>query len=226
MSWLLQLFNSSVGKKVIMALTGLFLIMFLLAHMSGNLQLFANDGGEAFNKYAYFMTHNPLVKTISYGLYAMILLHTIKGLMITFYNRKARGPVGYNVSNTKASSWQSRNMAILGSIVFIFIAVHMAQFWGKMKFGEVPMVTYGDHEYKDLYNLVAVAFKELWIVIFYVVAMVVLAFHLLHGFQSGFQTLGMNHKKYTPIIKGLGVIFAIAIPLGFAAMPLYFYFMQ
>ena len=106
MSWVTQTLSSSIGKKLVMALTGLFLCSFLIVHMSGNLQLFKHDDGLAFNVYAVFMTTNPLIKTVSYGLYAFILLHAFEGLYLAKQNRQARGNQRYVVSNGKAnSSW-------------------------------------------------------------------------------------------------------------------------
>jgi succinate dehydrogenase / fumarate reductase cytochrome b subunit len=206
-----------------MAATGLFLIIFLVVHLIGNLQLLADDGGEAFNVYAKFMTTNPLIVTVSYLLYATFLVHIIWALLLTVYNRKAR-PVGYNVSKAATNStWSSRNMGFLGTIVFIFLVMHLANFWWKMKFGDMPMVTYDGMEYKDLYAVVSSAFNETWIVIFYVVGMLGLMFHLYHGFQSAFQTLGLNHPKYNPAIKVIGVAFAIIVPALFASIPVLMY---
>lgn len=221
MKWLTNFLVSSLGRKLIMSLTGLFLCLFLVVHMLGNLQLFIGNG-ETFNAYAYMMTHNPLVKIISYGNYFFILLHAVQGIMIYISNKKARGAVGYagkGKSSTPAST-SSRNMAIFGSLIFFFIAVHMAQFWGKMHFGDMPMDAQG---HKDLYLIVSEAFQQEWIVIFYLLGLAALSFHLMHGFWSAFQTLGLNHKKYTPIIRAVGMAYAILIPLGFASMPIYFY---
>lgn len=220
------LFKSSLGRKYLMALTGLFLCTFLIVHLIGNLQLFANDGGEAFNKYTYFMTHNPLIKIVAYVNYALILLHVIDGFMLTIANRKAR-PVNYAyVDASKNSIWASRNMGILGTIILVFIVVHMGDFWFEMKFGTVPTVEYGDGIiYKDLYLEVTEAFQTGWYSALYVISMVAIGFHLFHGFQSAFQTIGLNHHKYTPAIKFVGTfLFAVLIPAGFASIPVYFFF--
>lgn len=200
-----------------MSLTGLFLCLFLVIHLIGNLQLLYNDNGVAFNAYSEFMGNNPLIKTISFGLYASILLHAIQGILIYFKNKKARGASKYAVSN-KSTTFSARNMALLGSLIFIFIAVHMSQFWYGFKFGDPAARTAG------YYGEVQGAFQHLWIVIFYVLGQVAIAFHLIHGFQSAFQTLGLNHKKYTPFIKGAGIAYSILIPLAFAAIPVYMYF--
>jgi len=225
MNWLARFLTSSLGQKLIMSLTGLFLILFLIVHMTGNLQLLSNDGGESFNVYAAFMSHNPIIKVISIGLYAFIILHSIQGILLWIRNRQAKGAQP-KPNRSKGSSWPSKNMALLGVLIFAFLMLHMGDFWVKMRFQDVlPMVTYADHPkpVQDIYTRVHVAFQQLWIVIAYVVGVIALAFHLIHGFQSSFQTLGINHKKYTPVIKVIGWIYTIVICGGFLAMPLYHY---
>ncbi|MES2380410.1 MAG: succinate dehydrogenase cytochrome b subunit [Bacteroidota bacterium] len=257
MNWIVKMFGSSLGQKLIMALTGLFLCSFLVIHMIGNLQLFKNDMGLAFNKYAVFMTTNPLIKTVSYLLYAAILFHAFKGLWLAYKNQKAR-PVKYQAFDGKANShWSSRNMGVLGTIVLVFIVIHMSNFWFQYKFGHVPYTRYTENIQtgelfadnlpkdftmhskmeevmegtmkvtivKDLYREVAFEFKtEWWLVALYVLSMGAIAFHLYHGFKSAFQTLGLNHKKYNGLIEAVSTwVFAIILPLGFAAMPIYFF---
>lgn len=225
MSWISKFFDSGIGKKLIMSLTGLFLILFLVIHLIGNLQLLKDDGGEAFNVYAYFMTHNPLIKFVSIGLYFFIILHAVAGLWIAYQNKAAKGS-RYAVSHRHGTSWASNNMALLGTLILAFIFLHLGDFWYKMKFtDQLNMVSYESHPVavKDLYERVATAFSELWIVIAYLMGMVVLGFHLWHGFQSAFQTLGLNHVKYTPLIKTVGKIYAVIIPAAFALIPVYFY---
>lgn len=229
-NWFTQYLTSSVGRKLTMSLTGLFLIIFLIVHLLGNFQLLKDDGGEAFNKYTYFMTHNPLIKTISYGLYFFIILHTVQGLMIWAYNRKAKGQ-SYAVKTTPPGvKWASSNMALLGTLILFFLIIHMGDFWLKMKMGELDTHTYEDfvngEPIADLYSRVSVAFQNPLLVASYVIAQIVLFFHLSHGFQSSFQTLGVNHPKYTPFIKGLGLVYSVLIPLGFAAIPILFYFLH
>lgn len=228
MNWITTFLTSSIGKKLIMSLTGLFLVTFLIVHLVGNLQLLAGDGGEAFNVYAYFMTHNPLIKTVSFGLYAGILLHAIQGILIAWKNKKARG-TGYKKSQSAKTSWASRNMALLGLLITAFLLIHMGDFWFKMKFTEqLDMVNYEgmDHAVKDLFKQVSLSFTNPLIVIAYVIGVAALGFHLWHGFQSAFQTLGLNHKKYTPIIKAVGKIFSVAIFIGYVIMPITIYLNQ
>lgn len=225
MSWLISFFRSSIGRKLIMSLTGIFLITFLIVHLIGNLLLLNNDGGEAFNTYAYFMTNNPLIKTVSYGLYFFILLHSVQGILLTVYNKRAKGSK-YAVNTYENSSWASKNMALLGILIFAFLMLHMGDFWWKMKQNELDMVSYAgfDHAVKDLYTRVSIAFKELWIVFAYLIGLLALFFHLWHGFDSAFQTLGLRHKKYTPLISAVGKAYSILVPVGFAIIPLYIYF--
>lgn len=297
------LLKSSIAKKYWMAFTGLFLCLFLVGHLLGNLQLFAEgeEGRRAFNEYAYFMKHNPLIQVMSYVTYLSILFHAIDGLLLAVQNKKAR-PVQYAMNNANANSSPfARQMAILGSVILIFIAVHMVNFWAKMKFGglnlhtvevmtNVPvgqdpttgqminqdvkfikaLTTKGDYiqigyyepgsnkkvigvdikhtteiydketklkvaeGYKDLYSNVMAFFGKptngveksenalIW-VIFYTISMAVLSFHLLHGFASAFQSLGLRHPRYTPAISIFGKIFAIIVPTVFAIIPLYIY---
>lgn len=221
MNWIVNFLTSSIGRKLVMSLTGLFLVLFLVVHLAGNLQLLANDGGESFNSYAYFMTHNPLIKFISYGNYFFIILHAVVGILLYFKNRKAKGS-RYAVSgNSGETSWSSRNMALLGTLILAFIFIHMGDFWFKMKFGDMPDVTSASLgiPVKDLFTRVSTAFDNPVIVAAYLIGQLVLGFHLWHGFASAFQTLGLNHNKYTPIIEGVGKIIAILIPLGFALIP-------
>ncbi len=229
MSWFTNFLTSSIGQKFVMSITGLFLILFLVVHLAGNLQLLHNDGGEAFNVYAYFMTHNPLIKTVSYVLYIFILIHAIQGILLVRKNRAARGSQGYSVKKTRTvgtSAFASTRMGALGIIIFVFILIHMYQFWLQMKLDRLPYVTIDGTEYKDLYWITAQTYENIGFVIFYVVSMVVIAFHLWHGFQSAFQTLGLNHKKYTPVIKFVGKAYSIIVPALFALIPIYMYLMK
>jgi len=223
MSWFTQALSSTIGKKVVMSLTGLFLITFLIVHVSGNMLLFKDDGGEAFNLYAEFMTTNPLIQTASYILYTGIILHVVYSLVLSIKNKTAR-PVGYKLANpNQNSSWKSRNMGILGTIVLIFLIIHLRSFWYEMHYGDMPTQEYGGVIVEDLYSVVKASFAQWWYALIYVLAMAGLGFHLAHGFWSAFQTLGLNHKKYTPMIKKLGLAFAIIVPLMFASMPVYFF---
>ncbi len=232
MDWFIRFITSSIGQKVVMSFTGLFLISFLAVHLIGNLQLLVADEGQAFNEYAYFMTSNPLIGGLSYGLYAGFLLHAIQGLALWYRNRQARGSQRYAVQHIHTASKHaparsSSHMALLGTLILVFLGIHMGDFWYSMKFtDEIETLTYaagGGMAVKNLYWKVSQSFSQWWIVLIYVVSMVVLAFHLLHGFWSAFQTLGLNHRKYTPLIKALGAIYSIVVPLLFAVIPVYMY---
>jgi succinate dehydrogenase / fumarate reductase cytochrome b subunit len=142
---------------------------------------------------------------------------------LSIKNKTAR-PVGYKLANPdQNSSWKSRNMGILGTIVLIFLIIHLRSFWYEMHYGDMPTQDYGGVIVEDLYTVVKASFSQWWYSLLYVLAMVGLGFHLAHGFWSAFQTLGLNHKKYTPMIKKLGLAFAIIVPLLFASMPVYFF---
>lgn len=222
MNWFSTFLTSSVGRKLVMSLTGLFLIIFLVVHLIGNLQLLAGDGGMAFNEYAEFMTSFGPVKAVSYLLYASILVHAIQGWLLWRKNSAARG-VNYAVKRTRTvntSAGASKNMGWLGTIIFVFILIHMYQFWFQMHWTIEPQADTG---LKDLYAVVQVAYTNLGFVIFYVVSMIVIAYHLWHGFQSAFQTLGINHEKYSPFIRALGKIYSVVVPAGFAIIPIVMY---
>lgn len=202
-----------------MGLTGLFLISFLLVHCGVNALIFLNDGGHAFNEGAEFMGTNPLIRTMEIVLFAGLILHIVKGLMLWSQNNKAR-PVAYAVQNGKANStWYSRSMGLLGTLLLMFLIIHLKHFWVVSRLTDE--ITSGQ---ETLYGEMKEVFEHLWVVVLYVLAMVSLAYHLLHGFQSAFQSLGMNHHKYTPAIKWVGAAFAIIIPFIFALMPIAMHF--
>lgn len=223
MNWFVKFLSSSIGKKLLMALTGLFLISFLAVHLAGNLQLLKDDGGKAFNIYAEFMSTNPLIQTISKLNFAFILIHAIWGIYLAVKNRQARGPVGYAVSKN-SSIWASRNMGILGTLILTFIVIHLNHFYAQMHWGGIAKVNYDGAEYRDIYTTVAFWFDKGWYVGLYVFCMAALGFHLWHGFSSAFQTLGLNHVKYNPVITFVGRAFAIVVPAGFAWIPIYMFF--
>jgi succinate dehydrogenase / fumarate reductase cytochrome b subunit len=218
--------TSTLGRKLLMSLTGLFLISFLTIHLIGNLAIFSSDKGLAFNAYAAFMSSNPLIGTVSYLLYAGIVLHVFVAMLLYFGNSSAR-PVKYK--NQKAgenSSWESRSMTLLGILILAFLFIHLKDFWWQYKHNggyEFVMDANGN---KDIYIRVIEQFSTLYVLIPYLIGLVALFFHLKHGFQSAFQTLGLEHQKYTPIIKALGLIYSIVVPVGFAAMPIWVYFFK
>jgi succinate dehydrogenase / fumarate reductase cytochrome b subunit len=284
------LLKSSIAKKYWMALTGLFLCLFLAGHVAGNLQLLIPDGALQFNQYALFMTTNPAVKLLSYLTYFSIIFHAIDGIVLTVQNVKAR-PIGYAKENPASNSgFASRNMAVLGTLILVFIVTHMTNFWAKMHFDEnMPLATttienqgiaqeyyvgtitgqyyavdqvktavnqetldpqqmapkqyeirnrtevfitsanvkVGDI-YKDLHQITVSFFQDksfgLIATLGYVLAMMVLGFHLWHGFESSFQSLGLKDPKYNGLISKFGKGFSVIVPLLFAIVPLYIHF--
>jgi succinate dehydrogenase / fumarate reductase cytochrome b subunit len=209
-----------------MSLTGLFLIIFLVVHLLGNLQLLIPDEGKSFNIYADFMSNNPLIKVISLGLYAGILLHAIQGILLAIDNRKAKGSK-YAVNTYVNGSWMSKNMTLLGTLILFFLCIHMGDFWVKVRFTDsLESVQYAgyDYEMKNVYQRVNIAFSNVWLVIIYIVGLLSLSLHLIHGFQSAFTTLGLQHKKYTPAVKAIGLAFSAFIPIAYASIPLYMFF--
>ena len=214
-------FSSSIGKKLIMGITGLFLISFLVVHCFLNAFVFFDNTGVLFNEGAHFMATNWIIRAMEIVLMAGLLLHIVQGARLTFQNQAAR-PEKYAYNNGNANSkWYSRSMGLLGTLLLIFLIVHLSQFWTVSRFTGIPTTDAAGHE--DLYAVMKETFANIWMVVLYVLSMISLGYHLLHGFASTFQTLGWNHKKYTPIIKAIGVWFSILIPLLFAAMPVWIY---
>lgn len=282
MSWLSKTLNSTIGRKLVMSLTGLFLISFLFVHLIGNFQLFYADGGLAFNKYSKFMSTAGIIRVLEIGLVLGFLAHIFTGWRLTSINKTAR-PQGYayELKPTKDVSWFSRNMGLSGSIVLIFLVAHLQNFYWRYHYNEMPFAIYapasqydgikmqmsmdpnfskslyktasdtsaviktaehtvismkedkateiaqnnpsGIEIHKDMYKLVKTVFvEEWWFAVLYVVAMFLLGFHLNHGFQSAFRTLGLEHKKYTPLITSIGLWISVLVPAAFASMPIYF----
>ena len=217
MSWK-NYFSTSVGKKVQMSLTGLFLIVFLVVHCYINAQIFHNDGGVEFDKLAHFMGTNFVIRTIEIGLFAFLILHAVQGLLLWSKNR-AKRTQRYAVSAGNATSkWYSRSMGLLGTLILLFLIVHITMFWAPNRAAQ----TFGDGEL-PLYEMMRDEFQNVWIVALYVFGCISLAWHLLHGFYSAFQTLGLATNKYKGIINAIGIGFSIIVPLVFAMMPIAFY---
>jgi succinate dehydrogenase / fumarate reductase, cytochrome b subunit len=221
MTWK-HFFTSSIGKKLIMGLTGLFLITFLIVHVSANSCIFVNDNGETFNSVAHFLSHNWLLRIMEIGLFAGLILHIVQGLILWKQNRSAR-PVNYSVNDAnKNSKWYSRSMGLLGTLLLFFLVIHISKF-----FVDTKIALYADGGINDashnLYNEMKEEFQTWWVVVIYVLGVISLFWHLLHGFQSAFQTFGLNHKKYTPFIKIIGFGYSVIVCLLFALMPVAFF---
>ena len=222
MSQTKKLLESSIGKKLIMGITGLFLISFLLVHCGINACIFVNDGGLTFNTAAHFMATNLLIRTMEIVLFFGIVLHIVQALILTLHNNKAR-PVKYAKTNGNANSkWYSRSMGLLGTLLLIFLILHLGHFWVKSRFTGLPGLDANGHD--NLFAQMKLTFSYGGGVLVYVLGMISLSYHLLHGFQSAFQTLGLNHKNFTPFIKKLGMAFSIIVPFVFAMMPIAIYF--
>lgn len=220
MSWTKEFFKSSVGKKVIMSLTGLFLCLFMISHLAGNMLLYMNDGGLTYNAFSHFMAHNPVIRIIEVILFFSIIFHVVYAIILTRKNRQARGTRYAVFDGSASSSWFSRSMTFFGLVILIFLVLHIANFFIKARFGTLALDANG---HDDLYTYVVESFATGWYAAFYFIAMVMLCFHLVHGVQSAFRTLGMRHKKYLPVVKFLGLAFAVLFPMAFASMPAYFY---
>jgi len=225
MSWLKDSFTTSVGKKLVMSLTGLFLIGFLIAHLVGNIALLSSTG-DKFNEYAHFMKHNPLIIASEFVLFAGFLFHIVQGLKLESGNRASRTQKYAVPHKNDKVDWKSKYMGPFGIVILIFLLVHLWDFFRfKYAFPEgLDNVIVNGVEIPDLYSRVHAVYKgSILHVILYPIAMLVIGFHLGHGFQSAFQSLGLRHKKYTPAIKAIGNAYAILVPLAFAIIPILIY---
>ncbi len=213
------LIKSSIGKKLLMALTGLFLIVFLVVHAGINSMIWFNDGGETFSHWGHFMGTNLIIRTMEIVLVAGFLVHIVDGLMLWKQNRNAR-PVKYAYSNPAANSnWYSRSMGLLGTLILIFLVIHTSHFWIPNRANQ-----FATGEELNLFQMMQFEFSEWYTVVIYVAGCFSLFWHLLHGFKSAFQSLGLNHIKYNKAIEIAGIAFAIIVPIIFALMPISFYF--
>lgn len=229
MSWFNSFITSSIGRKFVMAVTGLFLITFLIIHCAINSMIFFNDGGETFNLAAHFMGTNLIVRFMEIILFLGIILHIIQAYMLYAANKKAR-PVAYAENHPgKNSNWYSRSMTLLGTLLLLFLIIHINHFWIGSRLGgignieKLPEANIGTKKVLNLYSDMIATFQNPLVVVIYLLGVISLCWHLIHGFQSAFQTLGLNHKKYTPAIKRIGVGFSVLICLIFAAMPVSIY---
>ncbi|GAC1444390.1 MAG: hypothetical protein NVSMB63_13740 [Sediminibacterium sp.] len=213
-----------------MAFTGISLILFLIVHVGLNACIWAMDGGEMFNKAAHFMGATVVPRLLEIGLFAGFFLHIIQGYLLTVENRKKRS-IGYAIGyGNNGSKWYSRSMALLGTLVLLVLIMHLSHFWTPSRLGglarihELGTVTYGGIEYHNLFAEMKMVFENPVIVVLYVLACISLGYHLAHGFQSAFRTIGVHNKRYNLMITSLGYGFAVIVPLAFAMMPVSFYF--
>jgi len=203
-----------------MSLAGLFLCTFLLVHLGINLLLFRSDGGEAFKAAVEFMG-SPIIKVMEVILMAGFAIHMVWGAILQIQNWLAR-PGRYAVTNNSQTSFFSKYMIHTGAIIFAFLMLHFMNFYF-VKLGIVS-IPEGAEGKEDFYFMIIKLFKQPVYSVIYIGFMIFLSFHLMHAFQSAFQTLGLNHSKYTPAIKFIGTAYAILVPLGFAIIPIYVLF--
>ena len=214
-------FTSSVGKKFIMSVTGIFLMLFLIVHLTVNSLLLV--GADAFNEAAHFMTTNSVIMVIEPILALGFIVHIIYSAYITLQNQRLR-PVQYKrVNRWESTSWPSRNMFILGGFVLIYLVIHLSNFFWKVKFGDIETVTVHGTQMDNLYGLVATLFENWWWYdLIYILGAIFLALHLSHGVWSAFQSLGWDNPLWRIRLKWIGYVFAALMGVGFSVIPLYF----
>jgi succinate dehydrogenase / fumarate reductase cytochrome b subunit len=225
-----QFFTSSVGKKLVMSLTGLFLISFLVIHVGLNACIWAMDGGEMFNKSAHFMGTTVVVRILEWGLFLFLILHIVQGYILETKNLSRRGQ-GYAISlGNRGSKWYSRFMGLLGTLLLLFLIMHIYHFWINSRFGgwgnvrPLAEVEYNGKAYHNLYAEMTAVFQNPVIVLLYILGCISLAYHLMHGFHSAFRTLGVVNNRYLTMLRSIGIGFSIIVSLAFAMMPVSFYF--
>jgi succinate dehydrogenase / fumarate reductase, cytochrome b subunit len=218
MKWT-EFFTSSIGKKFIMALTGVSLIAFLVVHVGINACIWAGDGGEMFNKASHFMGTTVVIRILEVGLFAGIILHIVQGYVLEIQNRNRR-KIGYAVSlGNRGSKWYSRSMGLLGTLLLLFLIMHLSHFWVPSRFTDLDTITIDGKEYANQYAEIVRVFQNPVIDLLYILGCASLLYHLLHGFQSAFRTLGVGNTRYVTLIRTIGILFAIIVSAAFAMMP-------
>jgi succinate dehydrogenase / fumarate reductase cytochrome b subunit len=213
-------------RKTIIALTGLFLCLFLIVHFSANAILLLPEEAarQYYNAYSTFLRENPLIKVIAYVLYLSILLHVVYALIVVWRNRKAK-PKAYHVNkSSENSSWASQNMGLIGIMILLFIVVHLANFWARIKLGLGEGVGIDAYGHEDVYEVTHSLFQNIYYVLFYSLLMIPLGLHLHHGLKSAFKTLGFYHKKGLALLAKVSLVYAAVIAIGFAVIPFVVYF--
>ena len=216
MGHLVEVLRTSIAKKIIMAITGLLLVGFLVAHLTGNLLIFA--GADAFNTYGYTLTSTPLLYVMEAGLLVIFFSHLGMALKLTIENRLARPqPYYVRTKSGRGATFASSTMIFTGIIILVFCVLHLIHF----KYGEHYTTVVSGKEMRDLYKLVMEIFSKPGYVIYYIVSMIAIAIHLSHGISSSFQSIGFNHPRYNCCIRKMGIALAILISVGFSALPIY-----
>jgi succinate dehydrogenase / fumarate reductase, cytochrome b subunit len=214
-SWL-TFFQSSIGKKSVVAITGLLMGMFLIIHLGINIAIFYNDGGITFDRISNTLGHGIFVRSIEVGLLIIFAIHIYQSLSIEWQNNSNRGQIFNRVVSKQEGKWYSRSMHWLGIIVLSFLLLHLYQFWW------VDLI--GLNKETELYTLMKQAFSQGWVVIIYLISCLALSYHLQHGLQSAVTTLGLMHDRYRTMITSLSYGSAIFIPLMLASVPVAMYF--
>jgi succinate dehydrogenase / fumarate reductase cytochrome b subunit len=223
----LTMFWSSIGMKIVSALTGLALVFYVIIHLIGNLSLLRGDPAP-FNKYAHFLESlSWFLIVVELGLLAVFLFHIVMGVMVWIDKKRAR-PRGYikteDAGSPSKKTWSSKNMIITGLVLFVFTIIHVKDFKYGPGVDEGYVTVINGTAMRDLYSLVVHSFQNIYYVIGYTIAMILLGFHLRHGFWSGFQSLGVQHPRLVPLIYGVGIFLAIVLAAGFLFIPIYLYF--
>ncbi|MBV8214629.1 MAG: succinate dehydrogenase cytochrome b subunit [Verrucomicrobia bacterium] len=215
--------SGTLSQKNLMALTGLFLCLFLVVHLLGNLQLLLPKEAAQwqFNFYSKLLSENIFIHLISYLLFATIVAHAVYALLITIRNRRAHGTRYEYDRRGVSSKWYSRKMGLLGTVILFFLIIHLRDFWYEVQFGHLPIDKDGQ---EDLYTLVVTVYRSGWYVLIYVLCMVALGYHLLHGFFSAARTLGVCHPRFVGWVRVIGWIYSVGISAGFALVPIYVHF--
>ncbi len=226
-----QMFTSSIGQKIVMAITGLFLISFLVIHLGLNATIWAKDNGKMFNTGAHFMGSMLVIRMMEIVLFAGIFAHIAQGLLLMNKNNSKRN-VGYAVSyGNRGSKWYSRSMGLLGTLLLLFLIMHIYHFWVPSRLGGMwsvrPLeeVDYSNGaQYHNLYLEMLSVFKSPIVVALYVLGCISLAYHLMHGFESAFRTMGVSNKRYLSAVRIAGQAFSLIVGIGFAMMPISMHF--
>jgi succinate dehydrogenase / fumarate reductase, cytochrome b subunit len=221
MNWS-EIFTSSVGKKLVMAITGLFLITFLVIHVGLNACIFANDNGKMFNVAAHFMASHWVIRAMEFVLFGGILVHIIQGYVLEFKNRSRRKQKYAIDLGNRGSKWYTRSMGLLGTLLLLFLIMHISHFWVPARITGLEEVP--GEKYHNMFGKMVEVFKDPIVVVLYVLGCISLAYHLMHGFQSAFRTLGVHNNRYIALLTPIGNGFSILVSLLFASMPVAIYF--
>lgn len=215
--------QTTIQYKLVMAGTGLFLCFFLAIHLLGNLQLLlpAAEAKEQFNWYSHLLAGNMLIRIISWVLLIAIIAHAVYALILTRKSNKANGAKYVYDQRSSSSTWNSRNMGLLGTIILVFLVIHFKDFWYKADF---TIINLDEHGNRDLYTIVVATFQQWWYVLIYEISFIALGFHLLHGFFSAARTLGLYHPKYVNLVRYTGWVYTAFITTGFMLIPIFIYF--